>query len=99
MKLLSFVAKGNIVRPAYCSLQIKDMLPFEHGRVKIVESDKFGEEVKNGKTILHIRPGAGANEAPAFKVSFPSACRDAIRSLRAACCAKVYLTEAKVSKS
>lgn len=94
MKLLDFSANGKTVKPLYCSLAVEKFLPFEHGRVRIEAGEKFTAKVENGRTVMTVKCGAGAREEPAFKVDFPSACRDAIKALRVAACHTIHQSKA-----
>jgi hypothetical protein len=91
MKLLSFVAySDNSIKPVYCNKLVKSVLPFEHGRVTIVEGKTFSAEVKDGRTILTVKPEAGASEAPEFKCPYPTKVKEAIQALRMAATARVH---------
>jgi hypothetical protein len=96
MKLLSFIAYGeDTIKPVYCNKVVKNVLPFTHGKVDIVAGTWFGAQIVEGRTVLTIKPDAGASEAPAFKVPYPSKVREAIQGLRAAACAAVYQAQAE----
>jgi len=94
MKLLSFIAHDDIVAPIYCNKVVENVLPFEHGRVTIVKGDTFNAKVVDGRTVLTIKPGAGASFHAPFKVPYASKVREAIQGLRAAACAAVYQAQA-----
>lgn len=97
MHIIGFKADKSRVRPTLCTLQVEKVLPFEHGRVVIQKGDRFNAEVKDGKTVLTVKPGAGANEAPAFVVLHVKAVREAVSALRAACCAKIMMSRPQVA--
>lgn len=91
MKLLSFIAySDDVIKPIYCNKMVEAALPFSHGKVDIVKGTWFGAQLVNGRTVLTIKPEAGASDAPAFKVPYPSKVKEAIQSLRTAACANVH---------
>lgn len=94
MRLMSFKASGDKVQPVYCNKLVSLVLPFSHGRVDIIEGSRFEAKVIGDRTVVSLKTGAGASEEPAFKCPFPSKVGEAIRSLRAAACARVHQVQA-----
>lgn len=89
-RMLAFREIDGVVQPIYCNEMVKVALPFEHGRVKIIEGRKFSAHVEDGKTIVTLKPGAGASTEPMFKCPYPSKVKEAIQGLRAAASARIH---------
>lgn len=89
MRFISMIkVSSHKLQPVYCSTQLKEVLPFAHKRIVLVDGQTFSSHEEDGKTIVSLKLGPGASDEPIFKTDFTKQVCEAIKELRIAACLK-----------